>query len=158
MQSLTLDAPAVPEQISELLDFASHAIAVSYADRQLTYRELDCRADQFAGYLAELGVVSGGTVAICMERSFDWIVAALGIMRAGAAYVPLDSSWPDARLSFAVKDSGAAVLVARQALLDRLPLRTTASRRVWIRPVMLRQLRLLRAWHAGPSRPRAWPT
>ena len=61
--------------------------------------------------------MSGGTVAICMERSFDWIIAALGIMRAGAAYVPLDSSWPDARLSFAVKDSGATVLVARQALL-----------------------------------------
>jgi len=55
-----------------------------------------------------------------MERSFDWIVAALGIMRAGAAYVPLDSAWPVARLSYAVNDSGAAVLVARAALLDRL--------------------------------------
>ena len=105
MQSVTLDVPSVPEQISELLDFAPHAIALSDGDRQLTYCELDCRADQFAGYLVELGVVSGGTVAICMERSFDWIVAALGIMRAGAAYVPLDSSWPDARLSFAIKDS-----------------------------------------------------
>ena len=67
-------------------------------------------------------------MAICMERSFDWIVAALGIMRAGAAYVPLDSSWPDARLSFAVKDSGATVLVARQALLDRLPLQGAGLR------------------------------
>jgi len=55
-----------------------------------------------------------------MERSFDWIVAALGTMGAGAAYVPLDSAWPDSRLRFAVKDSGATVLVARAELLDRL--------------------------------------
>lgn len=122
MQSVILDVRSVPEQISDLLDLAPHAIALSDGARQFTYYDLDCSADQFAEYLVELGVVPGGTVAICMERSFDWIVAALGIMRAGAAYVPLDSSWPDARLSFAVKDSRATVLVARQALLDRLQL------------------------------------
>jgi amino acid adenylation domain-containing protein len=55
-----------------------------------------------------------------MERSFDWIIAALGVMRAGAAYVPLDSAWPDARLRFAVNDCRAAVLVARAPLLARL--------------------------------------
>ncbi len=48
----------------------------------------------------------GGTVAICMERSFDWIVAALGVIRTGAAYVPLDPAWPDSRLRFAIEDSG----------------------------------------------------
>jgi amino acid adenylation domain-containing protein len=67
-----------------------------------------------------VGVAAGDTVAVCMERSFDWIVAALGIMRAGAAYVPLDSAWPDERLRYAVNDSGATALVARAALLDRL--------------------------------------
>jgi len=123
MQSVTLDLRSVPEQISDLLDIAPQAIALSDGDRQLSYYDLDSRADQFAGYLVELGVVPGGTVAICMERSFDWIVAALGIMRGGAAYVPLDSSWPDARLRFAIKDSGATVLVARQSLLDRLQLK-----------------------------------
>jgi amino acid adenylation domain-containing protein len=122
MQNVILDVRSVPEQISDLLDFAPDAIALSDRNRQLTYYDLDCSANQFAEYLAELGVVPGGTVAICMERSFDWIVAALGIMRAGAAYVPLDPSWPDARLSFAIKDSRATVLVARQALLDRLQL------------------------------------
>ena len=58
-----------------------------------------------------------------MERSFDWIVAALGIMRGGAAYVPLDAAWPDSRLSFALDDSAATVLVARTALLDRLDIK-----------------------------------
>jgi amino acid adenylation domain-containing protein len=55
-----------------------------------------------------------------MDRSFDWIIAALGIMRAGAAYVPLDSAWPHTRLRFAVEDSGASALVAREVLLHRL--------------------------------------
>jgi amino acid adenylation domain-containing protein len=114
------DVRSVPEQISELRDAYPLSIALSYSDRQLSYEELDRKADRFAGHLAQLGIVSGDTVAICMERSFDWIVAALGIMRAGAAYVPLDSAWPDARLRFAVNDSGATAFVARAALLDRL--------------------------------------
>jgi amino acid adenylation domain-containing protein len=114
------DIRSVPEQISELRHAYPHSIALRYGDRQLSYEELDRRVARFAGHLTQLGVASGGTVAICIERSFDWIVAALGIMRAGAAYVPLDSAWPDSRLRFAVSDSGAAVLVARAALLDRL--------------------------------------
>ena len=120
MQRLMLGVRPVPEQISELLDVYPDSIALSDGDRELRYEELGCRADRFAGYLVQLGVVSGGTIAICMERSFDWIVAALGIMRAGAAYVPLDAAWPDARLRFAVDDSGATVLVGRAALLGRL--------------------------------------
>src|ERR1700733_14476492 len=114
------DVRSVPEQISELRDAYPHSIALSYSDRQLSYEELDRKADRFAGHLAQLGIVSGETVAICMERSFDWIVAALGIMRAGAAYVPLDSAWPDSRLRLAVEDSHATVLVARAELLGRL--------------------------------------
>src|SRR5271163_3376359 len=93
----------VPEQISELGSDSPLSIALSHGNRQLTFEELDRKAGQFAAYLTKLGVVSGDTVAICMERSFDWIVAALGIMRAGAAYVPLDSAWPDSRLYFAVQ-------------------------------------------------------
>jgi non-ribosomal peptide synthetase component F len=60
-----------------------------------------------------------------MERSFEWIVAALGIMRSGAAYVPLDSAWPDSRLRFAVQDSGATVFVARAGLIERLQLKAS---------------------------------
>jgi amino acid adenylation domain-containing protein len=120
MQILTVNARPVPEQISELGENSPHSVALIHGCRQLTYDELDRKADRFAGHLARLGIVPGGTVAICMERSFDWIVAALGIMRAGAAYVPLDSAWPDSRLRFAVTDSGASALVAREALLTRL--------------------------------------
>ena len=114
------DVCPVPEQISSHRIISPHSPALAQGEQVLSYEELDRGADQFAGHLTQLGVVPGDTVAICMERSFDWIVAALGIMRAGVAYVPLDSAWPDARLRYAVNDSGAKVLVARSALLDRL--------------------------------------
>ncbi len=120
MQTVSGDVCPVLEQISECRNNYPRSIALSSGDQQLSYEQLDCRADRFAGYLMHLGVAPGDTVAICMERSFDWIVAALGIMRAGAAYVPLDSAWPHSRLRFAVNDAGATFLVARAALLDRL--------------------------------------
>jgi len=110
----------VSEQISESRNRFPHAVALNWGNGQLSYLDLDRRANRFAGYLNRLGLAEGDTVAVCMERSCDWIVAALGTMRAGAAYVPLDSSWPDSRLRFAVEDSGSTVLVARAGLLDRL--------------------------------------
>src|ERR1700722_11659278 len=109
------DVCPVPEQISAQRTFSPHSPALAHGEQVLSYEELNRAADRFARHLMQLGVVSGDTVAICMERSFDWIIAALGIMRAGAAYVPLDSVWPDARLCFAVNDSGAKALVARMA-------------------------------------------
>jgi amino acid adenylation domain-containing protein len=98
------------------------AIALRHGDRQLTYEQLNSQADRFTAYLAQLGAGPGTTVALCMDRSFDWIVAALGIMRAGATYVPLDAAWPDARLRYAVEDSGAVALVACATLQERLQL------------------------------------
>ncbi len=110
----------VTEHISALRHNCPQSVALSYGDQQQTYEELNYQADKFAGYLSQHGTVPGDTVAICMERSFDWIVAALAIMRTGAAYVPLDPVWPDSRLRFAVNDSGATILVAGASLLDRL--------------------------------------
>jgi amino acid adenylation domain-containing protein len=120
MQRSMFDVLSVPEQISGTAQLIPDSVALSYGNQQLKYGELDQRADRFAAYITELGVGPGTTAAICMERSFDWIVAALGIMRAGAAYVPLDTAWPDSRLSFALHDSAATVLVANTGLLDRL--------------------------------------
>ena len=121
---MTAEFRSIPEQISGLAATYPDSIALSDSERELNYRELNRKADHFAGYLLQHGVERGGTVALSMERSFDWVIAALGILRAGAAYVPLDCAWPDARLSYAVKDSGATVVVAREALIDRLRLKT----------------------------------
>jgi amino acid adenylation domain-containing protein len=111
---------SVVEQILEIGEKYPDSTALDHAGLQLTYQQLVWRANRFGGYLVQLGVLPGETVAICMERSFDWIVAALGVMRIGAAYVPLDCAWPDSRLRFAVNDSGASALVGRPSLLDRL--------------------------------------
>jgi amino acid adenylation domain-containing protein len=120
VETLSADVLCVLQQISEAGVQLPESIALSCGDRQLTYQNLCLRADKLAAYLKQLGVTPGSAVALCMERSIDWIVAALAIMQAGAAYVPLDSAWPDSRLRFAVEDSGAAALVARSVLLDRL--------------------------------------
>ena len=120
MQTLPRETQLFTEPLSELQANESHVIALSRGSELLTYKELNRRANKFAEHLESLGVLSGGSVAICMERSFDCIIAALGIMRAGAAYVPLDIAWPDSRLDFALSDSGAVVVVGRQATLDRL--------------------------------------
>ncbi len=122
MQRLQTVASLIPEQICGLSDIDRESIALSQNDRYLTYGKLHREADSFASYLAANGVASGGTVAICLDRSLEGIVAALGTMRAAAAYVPLDPSWPESRLRFAIEDSGASVLVSRASLFDRLRL------------------------------------
>lgn len=94
--------------------------ALVCGDRMLNYDELILRADRLAGYLSTLGVLPGSTVAICMDRSIDWVVAALAVLRSGSAYVPLDPAWPEARVRFAVEDSGAVALFAPASLLGRL--------------------------------------
>jgi amino acid adenylation domain-containing protein len=120
VETLSADFLCVLPQISESRAQVPESIALSCGDRQLTYQNLCLRAEKLAAYLRQLGVTPGSTVALCMERSIDWIVAALAIMQAGCAYVPLDSAWPDSRLRFAVEDAGAVALVARSALLERL--------------------------------------
>jgi amino acid adenylation domain-containing protein len=95
------------EQVSKTPD----AIAVEYADRRLTYRELDDRANALACALQNLGVREESRVGICMERGPEMIVAVLGVVKAGAAYVPLDPGYPPARLQFMIEDSGIKVLL-----------------------------------------------
>jgi amino acid adenylation domain-containing protein len=120
MRTATSSSRSIFEQVSDLRHTCPHAVALCHGERQLSYGQLASQVDRFAGYLVRLGLMPGDTVAVCLERSFDWIVAALGIMQAGAAYVPLDSSWPESRLQFALTDSRATFLIARAPLLDRL--------------------------------------
>src|SRR5580698_237598 len=105
MHPSLVNVGSVSQQVTDLSQANPQTIALTYRDQQLSYADLDRRADRFAGYLMQLGVAPGDTVAVCLERSFDWIVACLGIMRTGAAYAPLDDSWPDSRLRFAIDDS-----------------------------------------------------
>jgi amino acid adenylation domain-containing protein len=87
----------------------------------LTYLELNQRANQLAHYLQKRGVGPDGLVGICLERSTQMLVGLLGILKAGAAYVPLDPSYPAERLAFILEDTQVPILLTQQRLLASLP-------------------------------------
>ena len=97
------------------------AIAVVFENQQLSYRELNNRANFLAHYLQQLGVKPEVLVGICMERSLEMVVGLLAILKAGGAYVPLDPAYPKERLAFMLADAQVAVLLTQQRLVERLP-------------------------------------
>jgi amino acid adenylation domain-containing protein len=97
------------------------AIAVVFEDQELTYRELNCRANQLAHYLQTLDVGPEVLVGICVERSFDMIIGLLGILKAGGAYVPIDPAYPEERIAYMLDDSRLPVLLTQQKLVASLP-------------------------------------
>ena len=97
------------------------ATALVHGDQQLSYQELDEKANQLAWHLQKLGVGRNVLVGICMERSMDMIVSLLGTLKAGGAYVPLDPAYPPKRLSSMVSEIDIQVLLSHKKLADRLP-------------------------------------
>lgn len=106
----------VQELFEQQARLAPGAIAVSFAERSLSYGELDRRSNQLAHHLRSLGVGPEVAVGLCIDRSIEMVVAVLAILKAGGAYLPLDPSYPAARLEFMLSDSGASVLVTEKAL------------------------------------------
>ncbi len=96
------------------------AVALSSGEAHMSFGELDRAADQLAAHLKIVGVVPGSVVPILLERSFDQIIAALAVMRAGGAYLPMDTAWPDQRIRAILKDSLADVLIAPFDVAGRL--------------------------------------
>ncbi len=96
-------------------------VALTFGEKELSYAELNERANQVANYLRKLGVGSDVLVGICVERSIEMMVGLLGILKAGGAYVPLDPAYPKERLAFMLQDSRAAVLVTQEHLKGDLP-------------------------------------
>ena len=97
------------------------AVAVVFEGQELTYRQLNRRANQFAHYLQKLGVKPETFVGICLERSLEMIVGLLGILKAGAAYVPLDPAYPKERIDYILSNSDAKVLITSSQVLSSLP-------------------------------------
>ncbi|HEX2091425.1 MAG TPA: amino acid adenylation domain-containing protein [Longimicrobiaceae bacterium] len=97
------------------------AAAVLFAGECLTYAELDQRTRRLARALRARGVGPETPVGVCLERSPEMLVALLGILRAGGAFVPLDPSYPEDRLAYLVEDAAVPVLLTQERLLDRLP-------------------------------------
>ncbi|MEH2216142.1 MAG: amino acid adenylation domain-containing protein [Nostoc sp.] len=96
------------------------AVAVVFEDEQLTYWELNTRANQLAHYLQALGVKPEVLVGICVERSLDMVIGLLAILKAGGAYVPLDPMYPPERLTFMLENADIFVLLTHKRLAERL--------------------------------------
>ena len=97
------------------------AAAVVSAEGHLTYAELNRRANRLARHLRVLGVGADSPVGVMMERSAELVVALLGVLKAGACYVPLDPDYPAERLAFMLADSGARVLLTQERLRGQVP-------------------------------------
>ncbi len=97
-----------------------NAVALMHGEARMTYGELALRAATLATRLSALGVGPDVPVGICLERSFDMVVAVLAVLRAGGAYVPLDPAYPKRRIRFMLEDSRAAVLLTQRSLRGKL--------------------------------------
>jgi amino acid adenylation domain-containing protein/non-ribosomal peptide synthase protein (TIGR01720 family) len=97
------------------------AVAVIFEERQLTYQELNARADQLARHLRRQGIGPDVLVGLCMERSIEMVVGLLGILKAGGAYLPIDPNYPRERIVFMLEDAQVSVLLTQQKLLECLP-------------------------------------
>ena len=97
------------------------ALALSFEDEHLTYAELNARANQLAHYLQAQGISLEDRVGVLVQRSVEMVVALLGVLKAGAAYVPLDPQYPQSRLTFMLADANIKALLTQQSLLHSLP-------------------------------------
>ncbi|MFL9458774.1 AMP-binding protein [Tolypothrix bouteillei VB521301_2] len=105
----------------EQVERTPDAVAVEFGNQQLTYYQLNCRANQLAHYLRSLGVGADVLVGICVERSLSMVIGLLGILKAGGAYVPLDPEYPIERLNFMVEDARVQALLTQNSLSERFP-------------------------------------
>ncbi|OYE00596.1 non-ribosomal peptide synthetase [Nostoc sp. 'Peltigera membranacea cyanobiont' 232] len=119
----TIDYPkhlCIHELFEVQVEKTPESKAVVFKEQQLTYQELNYRANKIANYLQGLGVKSEVLVGICVERSLETIVGLLGILKAGGAYVPLDPTYPKERLSFIISDSQVQVVLTQEKFVAGL--------------------------------------
>ncbi|HYX23529.1 MAG TPA: amino acid adenylation domain-containing protein, partial [Thermoanaerobaculia bacterium] len=109
------------ERFAEQAARSLKATAVICEGERLSYGDLEARSNQLARYLVRLGVLPGDLVGLCLERSVEMVVAILGVLKAGAAYVPLDPAYPQERLAFLVADSRPPVVLTQDSLAALLP-------------------------------------
>ncbi len=113
--------PTVHAAFEAQVDAAPTAVAICHAGGAVTYEELDARANRLAHVLRRRGVGARATVGVCLERTPDTLATVLAILKAGAAYVPLEPSYPPDRLTYMLQVTGASLVIADLAHADRLP-------------------------------------
>jgi amino acid adenylation domain-containing protein len=119
--SLSFSPECIHHLFEKQVERTPQAPAISFQQQQLSYADLNERANQLAWYLQEQGIGSGTLVGICMDRSLEIVVAILGVLKAGGAYVPLDPVYPPERLEFILQDAQVKLLLTQQSLQPTLP-------------------------------------
>ena len=109
----------IQDLFEEQVERSPESIAVVYGDMQLTYQELNERANQLAHYLRKKGVGRETLVGLSLNRSIEMVIGILGIIKAGGAYVPLDPEYPEERLQYMLEDTGALVLITSERLKEK---------------------------------------
>ncbi|MGI5507071.1 non-ribosomal peptide synthetase [Lentzea sp. CA-135723] len=113
---------SIPDLFAEQVRATPDAVAIEHGGEHLTYAELDRRARRMANLLRSKGIRAGDLVGLCLPRGADQIVTVLGVLQAGAAYVPIDPEHPLDRIQFLVDDAGLSVVVSRNRVLFHQPL------------------------------------
>ncbi len=116
---------SIHDLFASVVDQYPGQTAVMFGETRLTYHQLHEQSNRLAHFLLKSGVTPNSRVGICMERSLELIVSLLGILKAGAAYVPLDASYPAERLAFLLADSGAAAVITASHLSHPFPASAT---------------------------------
>ncbi|MCP6763251.1 MAG: amino acid adenylation domain-containing protein [Fischerella sp. CENA71] len=111
----------IHQLFEEQVEKTPQAIAIVSGNEQVTYQELNSRANKIARYLRKLGVCPEISVAICIERTPNLIIGLLAILKAGGAYIPLDPNFPEFRLQFVLEDAKASVLLTQSSLENKFP-------------------------------------
>ncbi|WP_456152139.1 AMP-binding protein [Kitasatospora acidiphila] len=114
-------AGLVPALFAARVAASPDVVAVVADGVEVSFAELEVRANRLAHYLRLQGVGAESLVGLCLPRGVEMVAAILGVWKAGAAYVPLDPEYPAERLAFMLRDSGASVLVGVEEVLDELP-------------------------------------
>jgi len=111
----------IHQVVAEQAERTPEKIAVIFEGQTITYRELNKRANQLANHLQKIGVLPDSLVGICVERSLEMIVGLLGVLKAGAAYVPIDPKFPTDRVDYMLENAQSKVLLTQQRLVKNLP-------------------------------------
>src|SRR5208337_3475175 len=109
------------ELIEDQVERTPDAPALALGTEQISYRELNSRANRLANFLRQLGVTSESLIGVCLDRSFDSVVSLLAILKSGGTYLPLDAKFPKDRLAFMLADSEVSFLLTHSSKKESLP-------------------------------------
>ncbi len=121
-QRICLPQQCIHQLFEAQVEKTPDAVAVVFEKEQLTYRELNKRANQLAHYLQTQGVKPEVLVGICLERACELVVGILGVLKAGGAYLPLDPAYPQERLTYMLEDAQVPVILTQEELVNNLPI------------------------------------